>query len=332
LSQAATTTSDRSDKVAAIRDTTVGGKYNEHMELGQGNDGNTRRLFAPEGGYAMAALLVGLSIMGVLLSMALPVWSHFTKREREEELIWRGQQYARAIMLFQRKFANTFPPNIDVLVERRFLRKKYKDPITNEDFQPIPVTGAPSQGGPQAPGQGPIPQVPSPQGSQPPQGSQSFQGSQSQPGSFSLQQRAGPGGNVPTLTMAPVVGIQGVVSKSNATSIKTYNGRTKYNEWAFVYVATAQRVGPGGGQQPGVPPGSQQAPGTFQRGGATFTPMGGVDRRPGVNPSQPFPGTGPSGFPPGGGQFPQQPSPFRPPSPFSPSGQPPPPPPRPPGS
>src|SRR6476659_5813871 len=58
-------------------------------------------------------------------------------REKEEELIFRGKQYARAIGLFQRKFANTPPPSIDVLVEQRFLRKKYKDPITNADFQPL---------------------------------------------------------------------------------------------------------------------------------------------------------------------------------------------------
>ncbi len=96
----------------------------------------------------MAALLVGLSIMAVLMSAALPVWSHHMKREREEELIWRGQQYARAIGLFQRKYANTFPPTIDILVEQRFLRKKYKDPITNSDFQPIPAGGGvPGQGG-----------------------------------------------------------------------------------------------------------------------------------------------------------------------------------------
>ena len=85
----------------------------------------------------MAALLVGMSVMAVLMSALLPVWSHMATREKEEELIFRGKQYARAIGLFQRKFANTAPPTIDVLVEQRFLRKKYKDPITNDDFQPI---------------------------------------------------------------------------------------------------------------------------------------------------------------------------------------------------
>src|SRR6186997_1705668 len=90
-----------------------------------------------ERGYAMAALLVGMSVMAVLMSALLPVWTHMATREREEELIFRGKQYARAIGLFQRKFANTAPPSIDVLVEQRFLRKKYEDPITNDDFQPI---------------------------------------------------------------------------------------------------------------------------------------------------------------------------------------------------
>ena len=88
-------------------------------------------------GYAMAALLVGMSVMAVLMGALLPVWTTMAKREKEAELVFRGNQYARAIGLFQRKFANTPPPTIDVLVEQRFLRKKYKDPITNDDFQPL---------------------------------------------------------------------------------------------------------------------------------------------------------------------------------------------------
>ena len=75
------------------------------------------------------------------------------QREKEQELVFRGQQYARAIGLFQRKYANTPPPTLDVLVQEHFLRKKYKDPITNADFVPIPAgqAGAAAPGG--APGQ-----------------------------------------------------------------------------------------------------------------------------------------------------------------------------------
>jgi type II secretory pathway pseudopilin PulG len=93
----------------------------------------------------MAALLVGLSVMCLMLSVALPVWRTVIRREREAELIFRGQQYVRAIVLFQRKYAGTFPPTIDVLLHERFLRRRYLDPITNDEFQLLYV-GVPSGG------------------------------------------------------------------------------------------------------------------------------------------------------------------------------------------
>ena len=77
-------------------------------------------------GYAMAALLVGLAIMAVLMSVALPAWRHLARREKEAELAFRGEQYARAIALFRAKNGNNFPPSLDVLVQGRYLRKKYK--------------------------------------------------------------------------------------------------------------------------------------------------------------------------------------------------------------
>ena len=36
------------------------------------------------------------SVMAVLLSAALPVWQTMVRRERETELIFRGEQYAHA--------------------------------------------------------------------------------------------------------------------------------------------------------------------------------------------------------------------------------------------
>jgi len=83
----------------------------------------------------MAALLVSMSAMCIMISMALPMWRTSIRREREAELVFRGQQYVRAIVLFQRKYHGTFPPTLDVLVHERFLRRRYLDPITNDDFQ-----------------------------------------------------------------------------------------------------------------------------------------------------------------------------------------------------
>jgi type II secretory pathway pseudopilin PulG len=264
----------------------------------------------------MAALLIGLSIMAVLMSAALPVWSHYAKREKEAELIWRGQQYARAIGLFQRKYANTFPPNIDILVEQRFLRKKYKDPMTNEDFQPIPAGGMSGVGVPPTGGVGGAGAGAGGRGAGS-GGAMSGAGGAAQP-SLVQERNARPvaGGTQLTLTggaSQPSVGIQGVVSKSKNASVKVYNGRSKYNEWMFVYLATAQRIGP-----VGVPGQPGQPPGGMQRGGAGMNPIGGSDRRPGI------------GMPPvGPGEQPRQPPPFgqppfgQPPSGQSPFGRPP---------
>lgn len=295
---AAARTKTNSDGIAAVLVTAVTVKYNGCMDLGQGS----RRDSGRERGYAMAALLVGLSVMAVLLTAAVPVWSQFTRREKEEELIWRGQQYARAIGLFQRKFANTFPPNVDVLVEQRFLRKKYKDPITNDDFQIIPATG----GGPVQPIQAPAGSTPRPgtSGSNPFSQPPPLQQQQSL-----LQQRPsqqpssiGSGGSA----FQPAIGVQGVVSKSKDTSIKVLNGRTKYNEWLFVYLATSQRAGtnPNAPNQP-VRPGDPR--------GSTFTPLGGSDRRPPISPGMGGQGSPPFGSPgprPSGPAGPGGPGPF----------------------
>jgi len=248
------------------------------MGLGQVNQ---RRPESAEAGYAMAALLVGLSVMAVLMTMAMPVWTTFNKREREAELIWRGEQYARAIGLFQRKYANTYPPNVDVLVEQKFLRRKYKDPITNEDFQMIPAgAGGNQPGGPQTPskqGTGSQLQMPNPEVSASPT-----------PGGGSTTSQPGQTGTQPS------IGIQGVVSKSNAKSLKVYNGRTKYNEWTFVHVASTQRPGQAGGV-------GQERPGDSQDPRNPFKNLSPGARPPVNDPgSSPFGPMGPSGQPPPG--------------------------------
>lgn len=238
-------------------------------------------------GYAMAALLVGMSVMAVLMSALLPVWSHMATREKEEELIFRGKQYARAIGLFQRKFANTAPPTIDLLVEQRFLRKKYKDPITNDDFQPIYA----NQAAIQRPGGGPTAARPG----------QSVSGST--PAPQPLQSGFG------TTGVGPQGGVIGVTSKSKDESIKLYNGRSHYNEWAFVYVQTAQRPGqsgvpgqgaPGQQQQPGQPGPFGMQPGGFpspRSGNFQQPPPGfGQPSRPPINPpNNPFGNPNPNG-------------------------------------
>ncbi len=59
------------------------------------------------------------------------------QREKEKEMIWRGQQYARGIKLYYRK-TGRFPTSIDDLTKPkigslRFMRQAYKDPMNQED-------------------------------------------------------------------------------------------------------------------------------------------------------------------------------------------------------
>jgi type II secretory pathway pseudopilin PulG len=235
---------------------------------------------AGESGYAMAALLVALNVMAVVLTVALPTWRTMMKREKESELIWRGQQYARAIGLFQRKYANTFPPNLDILLNERFLRKKYKDPMTKDgEFQ---LLYAASQNAPGQPGQPGVPGQPQAPG-------------QSGPGQVQQRGQTGTPSPLDVGSQGPAGargGIMGVASKSTDSSLREYNGRTKYNEWAFVWQAASTRPGappvsgapgmPGGSPQPGMPqPGGGRGPGGQQPGSG---PGRGFGTNPGIRP------------------------------------------------
>jgi type II secretory pathway pseudopilin PulG len=274
----------------------------------------------------MVALLIAMGVMAIMMSAAMPVWKTASQREKEAELVFRGQQYARAIELYQRKLPGAMPPNLDVLLDQKFLRKKYKDPITGDDFDILsPNAPAAGQVGPQGPpnaagGRGasvPAGPGPAPQGGRGP-APQAGRGAAPTP--TPSRGRGGPQGG----TIGAQAGIAGVVSKSKATSIRLYNGRNRYNEWQFVYIprATApgagaqgsttpgQRGGPG--MKPGIGPGGRGfqpgaggGPGSFGRGDGRGNPP----VQPGTVPgrgAQPFP-QGMPPFPQPGQPLPQQP-------------------------
>jgi type II secretory pathway pseudopilin PulG len=238
------------------------------MYLGGQGAGGCRRV--GDGGYAMAALLVTLGVMAVMMSAAFPVWRHQAQREKEAELVFRGEQYARAVGLYQRKMGpGTVPPNIDTLVQQKFLRKKYKDPMVEDgEFQIVPFGGTPQPGQP-GPGQ-PRPGQPGPGGQGPGQASIGPQ----RVGSPTGMQP--PGGQMPGQSSGfSGGGVMGVVSKSKEASIRIYRGASYYNQWRFIYVQPQPGPGRDGrtggpGQRPGVQPGPQRGrpggPGTFPGG------------------------------------------------------------------
>ncbi len=111
---------------------------------GQGGAAPPARRELDDRGYILVVLLVSMAVAAVWMSAALPAWRQQSMREKELDLIFRGEQYARAIALYQIK-NNSYPLDIDVLVSQRYLRKKWKDPVTGEDFQLVGLTSG--QGG-----------------------------------------------------------------------------------------------------------------------------------------------------------------------------------------
>lgn len=219
-----------------------------------------------QAGYAMAALLVAIAVMSLMLSVAMPAWRHQMTREREAELVFRGEQYVRAIELFQRKHPGTYPPTIDLLVSQRFLRKKYRDPMTEDgEFQILyGVQQQQNQSG-SGPARGPGAVGPTGPGSGGPGGRFApAVGLPSVPSGAGGSQIGGPQG----------AGISGVVSKSKEKSIRLYKGRNHYNEWQFILMGAGRPGGPGGVNQPGMGPGGMPRPGQPGRPGVPGGPGG----------------------------------------------------------
>ena len=238
-------------------------------------------------GYAMAALLVSIGVMMVVMTVAMPVWRTQAQREKEAELVFRGEQIARAINLYMRKMGGgNYPPSLDVLVQNRFLRKKYKDPMTKDGEWDVILAagGVPGQGGPtqQTPGIGGRRSgAPSSGLSAPPS-----RNSSPSPSPFAGNQMGAAGG------------MMGVRSKSKESSFRLYKGNgTHYNEWLFLFSSVSNRPGaPGGQTAPGLPGRGSQVPGM---------PIGPGGRRgqPGIGPGSDG-GRGPRGFGPGMGANP----------------------------
>jgi len=111
-------------------------------------------------GFTLIAVMVAVVVIGIMLGAASRSWQTVMKRDREEELLFRGMQIRNAIAQWnkpvktqtQGQLAPSRPPLSDLkqLLQDtttaetvRFLRKVYTDPITGKDFDLIrdPVKG-----------------------------------------------------------------------------------------------------------------------------------------------------------------------------------------------
>lgn len=92
-------------------------------------------------GFVYIALLIGLAIIAIGLSATAEVWTLSRQREKEEELLFTGNQIRQAISHFYQRSppaARRFPLTLDELLDDQrspdkplhHLRRRYADPIT----------------------------------------------------------------------------------------------------------------------------------------------------------------------------------------------------------
>lgn len=197
------------------------------------------RLTANEEGYTLVAIVIGMAILAILVMGVAPSVAMIMKREREQELLFRGKQYARAIALFQKRYGR-FPNELKELYKNRprTIRKLWTEPICRcPDWQviyqnsPDALTGGAQGGVPGmprgSPGARPLP-TPT-------------------PGVF------GPADQ--PKTVGPIVGVR---SRVHAEALTEWRGQKFYDEWRFIMGDadrdTAAGLGPNVGRPPGAPP------------------------------------------------------------------------------
>lgn len=173
-----------------------------------------------EQGYTLVIVVMAIAIMSIMMGVAIQTVDFQMRREREAELIFRGEQYVEAIRLFRMKYGR-YPMRLQEIWEAnpRVVRKHWKDPITDSDDWGLIFLG---QGGRRIGPQNPLGQTPQPTQTVTYGGGQSSEDDSSPFGSTGRDGEK----------IGPIIGVH---SKSCDESIKVYEGRTTYCEWQFVF-------------------------------------------------------------------------------------------------
>lgn len=230
-------------------------------------------------------MMMVLTLLLISLTVALPDIYTAGQRAREEELIFRGNEYARAILLYHRQF-NKFPQTVDDLLKRtngyRFLRHPYPDPMTRSGkwrfihanaagvvFDSKTLTPPPQKTGQGATNTG---NTSTDQANAPGLANLTGQASSSEqagPTTGQSQQETGSAGN-------EVKGafIVGVASTSTHKSIRVWNSKERYDLWEFLgIVTTAAPAGSTPAPSGTTSPGGQQTTGTSGTQAGNASPM-----------------------------------------------------------
>ena len=233
-------------------------------------------------GYMLLMMMLFVALMAIAAAAAAPSLIFNIKRDREQELIHRGVQYSRAIRRYVKKFGK-YPTRIEDLENTnnlRFLRKRYKDPITGKDFRLLHMgdvqttfsaglAGAGAAGAATGLNAAPLNAATGINGAvnvnslaaasaaaaagfgaqaQQQQTPQQAADANGQPGQEDTNSANNPTQDQPNLSGfsgqtfggGPIVG---VTSTSKEKTIREFNKKNHYNQWQFIYDPTTDRGG-----------------------------------------------------------------------------------------
>lgn len=94
-----------------------------------------------QSGFTYLSVLFLITLLGLAAGAAGKYWSFEAKRDREDELIFRGRQIRAAIerYYYESPGAKSYPKSLEDLVDdsrypvhKHYLRKMYADPVTGK--------------------------------------------------------------------------------------------------------------------------------------------------------------------------------------------------------
>jgi type II secretory pathway pseudopilin PulG len=213
-----------------------------------------------EGGYTLVVFVMLIAVMAIMMGVAVQSVEFAMQREREAELIFRGEQYIEAIRLYRLKYGR-YPMRLKEIWEAnpKVIRQAWKDPFTDSTDWGLVFLGQDGQqigggeerrqqgGGSRGRGRGrqrgvfdsnntPVPGT----------------GGSGADTEFSRRGGQTGGGQSGGEKVGPIVGVH---STDCRDSIKVYEGRTRVCEWKFVFREDKRRGQPGsqGAGQGGTP-------------------------------------------------------------------------------
>jgi type II secretory pathway pseudopilin PulG len=85
-------------------------------------------------GYTLIALLIMITVGAILIASVAPTWAFLAQRDKEEELIFRGESYIAAIDRYRTRF-NKLPAQLKDLLKENHIRKLYGRPDNRWRFR-----------------------------------------------------------------------------------------------------------------------------------------------------------------------------------------------------